>query len=874
MKLIGCSGDAPYAVVSSQDRIFTVSLHSALLKGLKIKITELAPSNGKPVGQSISLNSDGDLTAEASILHVGIYSSQAFLVWTDKTLKTLKVNTIGTKHVSTFNVPSSNGESAQKITLHAPISPTAHPHFLLHVQGADSHWAQVFHAGADMKKAYDLPPLGGKGAFSASSQGSDVYFTRHTPFENVLLSSIGPSVLNHWDVRPKSHGGMVDPQDISHACSEVISRGGSTYAVRSALTLPSGDWELVRNGDPYWVRSEGLAGVVAAAFVEIPQKEDLAEELASESDRGILTAYMHRIKRHARDLQNFPAWAQALPPRVLGSFLGDKAGTQDQGLRRDSFGFRKLVIVATEHGRLAALEAGTQGSILWNIQAVNLKAGEKWKVLSIEAEQTTALLRGQGGEFLRVQSDTGTIVQYQPGGLIKPLKTSVPVLDASGEKLLIPVNVDGSLGDIANTKFQIGTIIVTEAEDNVIRGWALWKSPKPTLVWQFIPAPGETIKTVTARPSHDPVASIGKALGDRNVLYKYLNPNILLITALGTEASTATFYILDAASGAVIYSATHAGVDIDLPVVSTMSENWFAYSLFSETSSLSPDLSGNDQQTLKSYQLVVSELYESAYPNDRGSLETTSNYSSISPTLADEDGLYATPHVLSQTFLIPGPISSISVTSTLQGITTRSLLCVLPDSHALISISRAFLDPRRPVGRDATAAEMEEGLFKYSPILDFEPTWTLSHKRELVSISKVLSSPSLLESTSLVFAFGDVDLFFTRVSPIGAFDILGKGFSKIQLVLTVVALAVGTTVVAPFVSLIQPYSYHLLLRDPDADASARYEKSRSMEHGRLKPVVNPTSVYYDLEFSLHNCYSFKLLHVSSREHIFCCCMLS
>lgn len=595
----------------------------------------------------------------------------------------------------------------------------------------------------------------------------------------------------------------MDPQDISHAASEVISRGGSTYAVRSALTLPSGDWELIRNGDPYWVRPEGLTGAVAAAFVEIPKEENLADELAAESHRDVFTAYVHRVKRHARDLQHLPSWAQALPARVVGSFLGDKAGSQDQSLRRDGFGFHKIVVVATEHGRLAALDAGTQGRVIWNIQAVNLEAGEKWQVLSIEAEQNTALVRGKEGEFLRVQCDTGNIVQYQPGGLIKSLKTSVPILDASGEQLLIPVNDDGSIGDIPNADFEIGTTIVTNAEDNIVRGWALWKGPKPTLAWQFTPAPGETVKSVTARPSHDPVASIGKALGDRNVLYKYLNPNVLLITALETEASTATFYILDSASGAVIHSATHAGVDTNLPIASTVSEDWFAYSLFSESSSLSQDVSEIGQQKSKGYQLVLSELYESPYPNERGSLETSSNYSSISPTFTDEDGKYDTPHVLSQTFLIPGPISSISVTSTLQGITTRSLLCVLPDAKALISISRAFLDPRRPVGRDATAAEIEEGLFRYSPMLDFEPKWVLNHKRELMSISEIVTSPSLLESTSLVFAFGDVDLFLTRVSPIGAFDLLGKGFSKLQLVLTVVALAVGTTVVAPFVSLTQ-----------------------------------------------------------------------
>lgn len=805
MKLIAYSGDAPCAVVSSQDRIFTISLHSALLKGLKIKVTELSPSNGRPIGQSILLNSDSDITSEASILHIGANLAQPFLIWTDKSLKTLKINNIGTKKITSLNVPSSNGESAEKIIVQAPRSPTANPHFLIHYQGADSHWAEVIRVNTDAKKVYELPRLDGKGAFSASSQGPDVYFVRHTAFENSLLSSIGPRIISHWNVHPKNHGGMADLQDISHAASEVISRGGTTYAVRSALTLYSGDWQLVRNGDPSWVRSEGLAGVISATFVDIPKEENLAEELAAESHRGIFAAYVHRVKRHARDLQYFPSWAQALPARVLGSFLGDNAGSLDQSLRRDGFGFHKLVIVATEGGRLAALDAVTQGRVVWNVQAVHLKAGEKWQVLNIKAEQNTALVRGKGGEFLRIQSDTGKIVQHQPGGLIKSLKTSIPILDALGKTILVPVNDDGSIGDIPKANFETGTTIVTDAQDNVVRGWALWKGTSPMLAWQFAPAPGETVKTVTARPFHDPVASIGKALGDRSVLYKYLNPNVLLITALGREASTATFYILDSASGAVIHSITHAGVDITLPIASIVSENWFAYSLFSETSSLSQDVSAIDQQKLKGYQLVISELYESPYPNDRGSLDTSSNYSSINPTFVADDATYMTPHVVSQTFLIPGPISSISVTSTLQGITTRSLLCAIPDINALVSISRAFLDPRRPVGRDATLAESEEGLFKYSPILDFDPKWTLSHKRELMSISNIVTSPSLLESTSLVFAFGDVDLFHTRVSPIGAFDLLGKGFSKLQLVLTVVALAVGTTVVAPFVSLMRSY---------------------------------------------------------------------
>ena len=802
--LIDYSGDVPYTVVLSKDRVFYISLHSALLKGFRVKVTELDESTGKQSGQTTTLSSEGDITVEDRILHVGSNSGVPLIIWTDKLLKTLKINILGTKHITSVNMPSNGGESAEEIVILAPRSAIASPHFLVHYRAANSHWAEVYHIDAPtgtLTKAFDLPKLGGKGAFSANSQGSNVYFSRHTAFENTLVSSAGPTLLSQWNVRPKSHGGMVDPEDILHAASEVLPRGASTYAVRSALALPSGDWELIRNGEPSWVRPEGLAGVITAAFLEIPSEEDLAREIAAEGMREPLTAYVHRVKRHIKDLQYFPDWVEALPNRVLGSFLGDKVQSDDRNLRRDAFGFHKIILIATEYGRLAALDTSNQGKVMWNIQAVTLESGEMWDVLSIEDEGGTALIRVKGGAFLRVVAKTGEVLHHQPGGIIKSLKTTVPVLDASGKNVLIPINIDGSVDAVPEVDFGKGTVVVTEGNDGSVKGWKLSRGAKPDLIWQFMPAFGQKMYSVSHRPPHDPVASIGKALGDRNVLYKYLNTNLLLITTVGAETLTATFYVLDATSGAVIYSVTHPGVDKTQPIVSTISENWFSYSLYSESMAVARDTTITDEQKLKGYQLVVSEVYESPHPNDRGPLGSYPNSSSIYPTPAEEYDISGpTPHVITQTYLLPGPISSMSVTSTLQGITTRSLLCVLPELNSLFSISRAFIDARRPVGRDPTAPEAEEGLFRYSPILDFEPKWVLNHKRDIISISDVITSPSLLESTSLVFAFGKVDLFGTRISPIGSFDILGKGFSKLQLVLTVLILALGTTFVAPFVS--------------------------------------------------------------------------
>jgi ER membrane protein complex subunit 1 len=68
----------------------------------------------------------------------------------------------------------------------------------------------------------------------------------------------------------------------------------------------------------------------------------------------------------------------------------------------------------------------------------------------------------------------------------------------------------------------------------------------------------------------------------------------------------------------------------------------------------------------------------------------------------------------------------------------------------------------------------------------------------VAKIRGILSSPALLESTSLVFAHG-LDLFCTRVTPSGTFDVLSETFNKAQLVLTIAGLALAIVVTRPMV---------------------------------------------------------------------------
>lgn len=518
---------------------------------------------------------------------------------------------------------------------------------------------------------------------------------------------------------------------------------------------------MTQNGNRAWSRPESLVGIVKAAWAEISPEESLAEELAAEDHSNVLAAYLHRLKRHVRDLTHFvPSWVEDLPNSIMRSILGSAAPSLSQRLQRDTFGFNKIVLVATERGRLVAFSTGAQGKIIWNIQAAQPPTDQVWKVSGLEIQDGTVVVRAKGEETLQVQISSGNVTQ-DPAVL-------------------------GAPKDQSATR----TIIATQEADGTVRGW---NKDQETVAWRFVPEPGDEISSIATRPVRDPVASIGKALGDRNVLYKYLNPNTLFLATINKDISVATIYLIDSVSGDILYTTSHRDVDASHQIVSTMAENFFAYTLKLNSKS---DSSSAKSPSPKGYQLLMTELFESSIPNDRGPLGSASNFSSIAPTLHAP----SSPYAASQAYLLPGPICALTTTSTLQSITPRSLLALLSVTNSLISIPRSVLDPRRPVARDPTPAEAEEGLFRHHPILDFEPKWVLNHKREILGLKEIMTTPTALESTSAIFAWGTLDVFGTRVSPIGGFDSLGRGFSRGQLVLTVAGLAIGTGIVSPLVS--------------------------------------------------------------------------
>lgn len=739
------TSDVPYQISASATSVYAILLHKTMLGYLKIKVISLDPVTGSKTDE-YTLSSDSELASSDTIVSVGANSASPIIAWTDAAYSTLKINVIGTKNVAAFNIEQSSSRPVTSVKLHAPYHANSLAHFLVHYQTATEDWAEVFHVNLKtnkIEKAYGLPKIAERSAFSTSTIDANVYFTRITKSQIMTVSSASHGVLARWSVSTFGTMSHQEGPDPEHAVAEVSVKGDTVSAVRCAVWLSSGELVLLRDGVPVWQRPEALSDIVAATFATAASTETLVRDLELEAHSNPVQAYFHRVKRHLNDLIALPEVLRSLPQRFVNGFLG----TNTDG--RDSFGFHQIAVCATRKGRLIALDVGAAGKVLWSKRVVDPSSAETWKPrLESLTEGVVRVTDECDNTTISIVADTGATPAAAPQSQKETAKGTVQFHRRDG-------------GLEASAVDQPGT------------------GP----LWTFTPQEGERIISMVPRPVNDPVASIGIVLGNRDVLYKYLSPNLAVVVTGNDARGTMSFHVLDTVSGSIEYSNTHAAVDLSGPIASALSENWFAYSFTAAASDV------------KGHQLIVGELFESLSSNDRGLLEASTNSSSFASNVV--------PFVLTQTYHTSEPISRMAVTRTRQGITSRQLLAVLPESQAIVGIPRGVIDPRRPVNRDPTKDEQMEGLARYSPTLEFDPKWYLSHQREVLGVQDVITSPALVESTSLVFAHG-LDVFGTRLSPSFGFDTLGKDFNKFQMLATVGALAVATFVVAPLVS--RPWS--------------------------------------------------------------------
>ena len=130
-----------------------------------------------------------------------------------------------------------------------------------------------------------------------------------------------------------------------------------------------------------WTREESLSTIVAAELVELPERKAIQSSII-ESE-----SFIGRVLRHISDAQvcflflyslhselicisshqGFPQYLVGFVKRfATASYASVSAAiSHDSGLHRDEFGFKKIIVAATEHGKIFGIDS-SNGHIVWS----------------------------------------------------------------------------------------------------------------------------------------------------------------------------------------------------------------------------------------------------------------------------------------------------------------------------------------------------------------------------------------------------------------------------------------------------------------------------------------------------------------------------
>uniref|UniRef100_A0A914EHP0 ER membrane protein complex subunit 1 n=1 Tax=Acrobeloides nanus TaxID=290746 RepID=A0A914EHP0_9BILA len=561
-----------------------------------------------------------------------------------------------------------------------------------------------------------------------------------------------------------------------------------------------------------WTRFEGLATIASVEMIDLPLSETQAtiETEFTAKDAGILRTFILRV---TSQVELFKRLFVQFAHRFVKSFelivtnqasfstifrhlfggetpksskpqrTGSVAKPDTLPMERDYFNLRKMIVVSTTSGSVYGLH-NEDGSVIWSLylgddfEPLNdqlrrtkvplfIQRGTSHYQFSSEAAVAFNVKNAKSSRLVIFNPITGTLVNtYQ----VERLKR-VELLPFTNDEMLHPLMVldinnkidffPSYSAPLPYSTFQFNFNassgdLYGERIDSVTRKISTtWKN-------QLRFSKSEKIVAVASKPFSQTLHSQGKVLGDRAVLYKYSNPSLVALAAFDEVEALLTIYLIDAINGQIIYSGRHPRTRPPFHLVHC--ENWLAYSYWNEKA--------------RRTEIGVIELYE-------GLTQTNAVHFNSMTTEKTPLTIYA------QSFIFSQGINAMTATETEQGLTNRNLLIALPFG-GLLEVSKRFVDARRTI--DLTPEMREEMIIPYMPELLLATEDLINYNQSIFNIRGIKTAPSGLESTSLVLAYG-IDLFYTRVSPSGTFDILKDDFDYVLISLVMVVLIGGSFVV-------------------------------------------------------------------------------
>ncbi|XP_036304510.1 ER membrane protein complex subunit 1 isoform X8 [Pipistrellus kuhlii] len=539
-----------------------------------------------------------------------------------------------------------------------------------------------------------------------------------------------------------------------------------------------------------WSREESLAEVVCLEMVDLPltgAQAELEGEFGKKAaiQDGLLGMFLKRLSSQLILLQAWTShlWKMFYDARKPRSQIKNEISIDT--LARDEFNLQKMVVTVTASGKLFGIESSS-GTILWKQYLPNVKPDSSFKLMVQRTTahfphppQCTLLVKDKetGMSSLYVFNPIfGKWSQVAPPVLKRPILQSLllPIMDQDYAKVLLLIddeykvtafpatrNVLRQLHELAPSIF----FYLVDAEQGRLCGYRLRKDLTTELSWELtIPPEVQRIVKVKGKRSSEHVHSQGRVMGDRSVLYKSLNPNLLAVVTESTdvhhERTFIGIFLVDGVTGRIVHSSVQRKAKGPVHIVH--SENWVVYQYWNTKA--------------RRNELTVLELYEG-----------TEQYNATAFSSLDRPQL---PQVLQQSYIFPSSISAMEATITERGITSRHLLIGLP-SGAILSLPKALLDPRRP--EIPTEQSREENLIPYSPDVQIHAERFINYNQTVSRMRGIYTAPSGLESTCLVVAYG-LDIYQTRVYPSKQFDVLKDDYDYVLISSVLFGLVFATMI--------------------------------------------------------------------------------
>ncbi|KAM4704306.1 ER membrane protein complex subunit 1 [Rhinophrynus dorsalis] len=544
---------------------------------------------------------------------------------------------------------------------------------------------------------------------------------------------------------------------------------------------------LQQPGKLLWLREESLADVVTMEMVDLPltgAQAELEGEFGKKAD-GLLGMVFKRLSSQLILLQSWSAhlWKMFCDARKPRSQIRSEINIDT--LARDDFNLQKMMVMVTSSGKLFGIESSS-GSILWKFYLHGVHPGASFKLL---VQRTTAHFPHPPQCTLLVKDKEtaisslyvfnpifGKLSQLVPPPLQRPIVQSLllPIMDNDYAKVLLLLDDQHKVITFPATKYVLQQLqelsptiffYLVDAEKGKLSGLRLHKDLSTEGIWELLLPPDlQRITVVRGKRSNEHVHSQGRVMGDRSVLYKYLNPNLLALVTESTDTHPERcfigIYLIDGVTGRIIHSSVQRRARG--PVQLVHSENWVVYQYWNSKA--------------RRNELTVLELYEG-----------TEQYNSTNFSSLDRPHL---PHVLQQSYIFPSAIRAMQATITERGITSRHILIGLP-SGAILSLPKALLDPRRP--EIPTEYTREENLIPYTPDIQIHAERFINYNQTISRMRGIYTAPSGLESTCLVVAYG-LDIYQTRVYPSKQFDVLKDDYDYILISSVLIGLVFATMI--------------------------------------------------------------------------------